>query len=211
MHFSLDRSPISRRRALQTVGVCTIASSAGCLRAIQLDGGNDPEPIDLSGGKLDFHGGMKIGMHGGPNGQIFYRDNEPEPMGGASASPETRDNVAWFHTLAHGLFPYHFQQTNQGWNAEIMYVTDYSAVDWEVFERDGNEYMPAPTDPESFANATELSYVAGSDVMGGMGPELHPFSDSDDASDFTDTYGGQVITFDDINRRMIRGLTSSRP
>jgi nitrous oxide reductase accessory protein NosL len=188
------------------VGLGGIAGSAGCLNAFQLDGGDAPDPIDLSGGKLDYHGGMKIGMHGGPNGQIFYRNNNPELVGGTSTGSETQDDVAWFHTLVHGLFPYHFQRVDQGWEAEVIYVTDYSAIEWEVFERDGNEYMPAPTDPESFADATGLDYVAGSDIMGGMGPELHPFSDSDNASDFTDTHGGRIVSFDDINRRMIRGI-----
>jgi nitrous oxide reductase accessory protein NosL len=182
-----------------------IGGSAGCLNTLQLDRGNEPGPVDLSGGKLDYHGGMKIGMHGGPNGQIFYKDNEPEPMGDAGGS-ETRQSLAWFHTLVYGLFPYHFRRLNQGWKATAIYVTDYSTIEWELFERDGNKYMPAPTHAETFSDATELAYVAESEVMGGMGTELIPFSDPDDAANFVTNHGGQTVSFDQINRQMVRAL-----
>jgi nitrous oxide reductase accessory protein NosL len=201
-----NRPPIHRRRALQVIGLGVITGSTGCLGALQPDNRNSPDPIDLSGDKLDFYGGMKIGMHGGPNGQIFYKHNEPEPVGGTSSGSERQDDIAWFHTLVHGLFPYHFERMNRGWEAAAIYVTDYSATDWEVVERENNTYMPAPTASETFRDATGLSYVAESDVMGGMGPELHPFSDPDDASEFTDTHGGQIFSFNDINQRMIQGL-----
>jgi nitrous oxide reductase accessory protein NosL len=58
-------------------------------------------------------------------------------------------------------------------------VTEYSSVDWKVFEQDGHEYLPAPTAAETFADATKLTYVAESEIKGGMGPDLIPFSDSD--------------------------------
>jgi copper chaperone NosL len=196
---------VPRRKALETITLSAIIGSAGCLSALQLNDGNQPDPVDLSGGKLDYHGGMKIGMHGGPNGQIFYENNEPKPMGNAG-NAETRENLAWFHTLAHGLFPYHFQRLNQGWNADAIYATDYSSFEWELFERDGNEYMPAPTDPQTFSDATDLTYVAESKILGGMGPELIPFSEPDDATDFVANHGGRTVPFDAINQRMIRAL-----
>jgi len=196
----------TRRRALQAAGVGAVAGLAGCLGVFDTDTGSVPDPVDLSGGTFDYQGGMEIGRHGGPNGQIFYADNEPETPHESGDSPEARDDLAWFHTLVYGLFPYHFDRLDRGWEAAVIYVTNYSAVDWELIEREGHQYMPAPTAAESFADATALTYVAESDVMGGMGPELIPFSDADDVEAFIADNGGQSVSFDDISRQMIDAL-----
>jgi nitrous oxide reductase accessory protein NosL len=39
-----------------------------------------------------------------------------------------------------------------------------------------------------------------------MGPELIPFSEPDDATDFVANHEGQTVSFDAINQRMIRAL-----
>ena len=88
----------------------------------------------------------------------------------------------------------------------MIYVTDFSRVDYELFERDGRLHMPAPTSPETFAEASALEYVAESRVMGGMGPALHPFSDGAEAEAFATKHGGTVIAFDDINPVLIERL-----
>jgi nitrous oxide reductase accessory protein NosL len=176
-----------------TAGLVCAGALTGCL-----GGGGDepPEPVDLSGEKPDDQGGMVIGDHGGPNGQVFYAEN----------SPDGHDGPAWFHTLVFGLFPYHFERLNRGWEAEAVYVTDYSVVDQEPFETDGVLTMPSPTSPDTFADATELTYVAESEVMGGMGPALHPFSEEDEARDFADEHEGRTVTFGDIDRRYVSSL-----
>jgi len=199
---------VTRRGALRAVGVGAVAGLAGCLGALG-DDGTAPDPVDLSGGKFDYEGGMEIGRHGGPNGQIFYADGEPESPHATGDSPGARDDLAWFHTLVDGLFPYHFERLDRGWEAAAIYVTDYSAVDWELVERDGNEFMPSPTAAESFADATELSYVAESDVLGGMGPELFPFSDSDDAATFTADHGGRTVGFEEIDRELVEAIRAT--
>jgi nitrous oxide reductase accessory protein NosL len=152
---------------------------------------------------------MRIGMHGGPNGQIFYAEQDPEPMGDGGTAADGPDGVAWFHTLVRGLFPYHFRRVDRGWTADVIYITDYSAVDWELFEREGDRYMPSPTDPETFGDATELTYVAESSVLGGMGPDLIPFSADRDADAFIDDHGGRTVAFGDIDRALIRGIRRS--
>jgi nitrous oxide reductase accessory protein NosL len=123
------------------------------------DDGSVPDPVDLSGNKVDDEGGMQIEPHGGPNGQIYYADN----------SPDGHDNPAWFHTLSHGLFPYHFDRLEEGWDPEVIYVTDYSSIDHELIDREGGTYMPSPTAPDTFADAEGLTYVIESEVLGGMG------------------------------------------
>lgn len=191
-----EDSPIdcTRRAVLRGTAVAPLAL-AGCL-----GGGNDseddenvPDPIALSGGKADDRGGMIIGEHYGPNGQIFYDDN----------SPSGHDNPAWFHTLVAGLFPYHFEKRNEGWTADAIYVTDYSRVDYEVRVPRDTPVISSHTAADTFGDARELTYVAGSEVHGGMGPELIPFGDGADADSFVDEYGGRQVAFEDVDKDLL--------
>ena len=190
---------MDRRRLLRASGLACAGTLAGCLGGSGED--DAPEPVDLSGEKFDDEGGMSIGDHGGPNGQVFYAEN----------SPERHDNPAWFHTLVFGMFPYHFERLDRGWEAEAVYVTDYSLVDREPFETDRGPTMPSPTAPETFADATELTYVAESDVLGGMGPALHPFSDEQEAREFADEHDGRTVGYDDIDRRYVGSFRRNAP
>lgn len=186
-------SRVGRRQFLVASGSGLALVVSGCL-----GGGNDeseppgeqapPDPIDLSGGKVDDHGGMIIGEHAGPNGQIFYEEE----------SPENHENPAWFHTLAKSLFPYHFERKRRGWTAVAIYVTDYSLVDYELAQRGGRTYISTHTGPETFERARDVRYVAGSDVLGGMGKDLVPFSNDDDLETFREEHGGDIIGFSDI-------------
>nr|WP_195156599.1 nitrous oxide reductase accessory protein NosL [Haloarcula sp. CBA1127] len=169
-----------------------------------------PKPIALSGQKPDYYGGMVIGDHGGPNGQVFYADAQPEPRQGPGEDTEETAHLAWFHTLAHGLFPYHFDMVDDGAEATAVYVTDYSRIDWEIPENTERKKMPAPTAPDTFADATDLTYAVETDVMGGMGPDLIPFSETDEAVRFTETHGGQTIEYDDIDRVLVERIQMSR-
>lgn len=200
----MAQSTATRRHIVQTLGTGTVVGLAGCLDAF---GSNSetPDPVDLSGGKFDYQGGMEIGVHGGPNGQIFYADNEPTSRHATGNSEDARDDLAWFHTLVQGLFPYHFERLNQGWEPAAIYVTDYSLVDWEL-SGGGPKQLPSPTAADTFGDATELVYVAESDVIGGMGPELVPFSDADEANSFADTHSGRTLDYDDITPTLIESL-----
>jgi nitrous oxide reductase accessory protein NosL len=167
---------------------------AGCLGG---EAGAPPAPVDLSGQKRDDQGGMVIGQHGGPNGQIFYENN----------SPERHDNPAWFHTLSYGLFQHYFEHEQRGWSAEVIYATDYSVVDDPVTERGETLVTTAPTAPETFADAETLTYVVESEVRGGMGPDLLPFSESADADTFVEEHGGRTMRFDDVTPQFLSAYT----
>ncbi len=179
---------LSRRKLLTSVGSLMFLS--GCMGSRNEDMGETdvPSPIDLSGGKTDDQGGMVIGEHFGPNGQIFYRDN----------SPEGHDNPAWFHTLIHGLFPYYFEHKELGWEEIAIYVTDYSKINYTVETVREKKYISTHTQPETFNHAREVKYIAESNVLGGMGKELIPFSKQNDIEEFTNKYGGEILSFDDI-------------
>lgn len=182
------------------IGAVVFTTSAGCLGDDSDDTESDgpvPEPIDLSGNKQDDYGGMIIGDHFGPNGQIFYIDE----------SPEGRENPAWFHTLTASLFPYHFERERQGWEAEVIYVTDYSRVDYEIEHHGEQSFISSHTGADSFERADDLQYVAGSDVLGGMGPDFMPFSDASDLDAFRDDHGGDVIEFSEIDEDRIAEYT----
>jgi nitrous oxide reductase accessory protein NosL len=204
--LNMGSSTVTRRRLLASLGTGTVAGSAGCLGAFGSDSAETPDPVDLSGGKFDYQGGMEIGVHGGPNGQIFYADNEPTSRHATGNSEDAREDLAWFHTLVQGLFPYHFERLNRGWEPTAIYATDYSRVDWDLSGGDGPQQLPSPTAPDTFGDATELVYVAESDVIGGMGPELVPFSDTAEADSFASDYGGRTLEYDDITPNLIGSL-----
>ncbi len=203
MDLKFGQRSVSRRHAVHAIGTGVAMGLAGCL-------GNSaesvPNPVDLSEQKTDYQGGMVIGDHGGPNGQIFYADAEPEPRQGPAEDTEDTAHLAWFHTLAHGLFPYHFDMVDDGAEATAIYVTDYSRINWGIPEGTERKKMPAPTAPDTFADATNLTYAVETDVMGGMGPDLLPFSDSDEAETFANNHGGRTLGYDDIDRSLVEGI-----
>jgi nitrous oxide reductase accessory protein NosL len=192
---------MKRRRLIQHAATAGTVGLAGCLSVFGSDESQAPEPVDLSGGKFDDQGGMEIGPHGGANGQLFYEHQTP---------PERESGPFWFHTLVYGFFPFYFDRQNRGWETTATYVTDFSAVDYEVQSRDGTPTMPSLTAPDTFGEARELTYVMGSSVHGGMGPDLHPFSDEQEAEAFVSDHGGETITFDDITPTVVEQIRGSQ-
>jgi nitrous oxide reductase accessory protein NosL len=188
---------VYRRTLLRTGGPLAAACAlSGCLGTFGGPSGEGtPTPVDLPGAKFDDRGGMAIGEHGGPNGQIFYEEH----------GPDGHENSAWFHTLAFGLFPYYFEHRREEWEATAIYATDYSKLEYSLEE--GSMIMPAPTAAETFGDATELTYVMESSVSGGMGPALVPFSVASDAESFVAEYGGRTVTFEEISSTLIANYT----
>jgi nitrous oxide reductase accessory protein NosL len=82
--------------------------------------------------------------------------------------------------------------------------TDYSTVEYAVRDGGGRASISAPTAPETFGNAKTVTYVVESDVSGGMGPAMIPFSGSADADAFVDEYGGRTLAFADVTERFVR-------
>jgi len=203
MNQNSGHGSTSRRHAIHAIGAGIAMGLTGCLGG---SGESVPDPVDMSGQKTDYQGGMVIGDHGGPNGQIFYADAHPEPKQGPAEESEDTAHLAWFHTLAHGLFPYHFDMVDDGAEATAIYVTDYSRVDWDIPEETERKKMPAPTAPDTFRDATGVTYAVETDVMGGMGPDLIPFSETEEAETFADEHSGRTIEYDDIDRQLFKGI-----
>lgn len=190
---SNGRGPTPRlgRRAV-LVGGAALGSVAlaGCL------GGPNtatPEPVTLSSDAACDNCGMIIAKHPGPNGQLFYEDNEPD----GHPAPYQYDS------LKKCFFPDLLEAQQLGWSATAKFVTDYSNVDYTLQQEGDTTYISSHLEPESYGNAEAMTYVVGSDLEGAMGPDFYPFSNQDDAQAIADEYGGQLVAFDDIDAGLI--------
>jgi copper chaperone NosL len=183
---------LRRREFLIAGSVVGAGLLAGC-SSQQSSDGDPPDPVSLAGNVECDVCGMVISEHPGPNGQIFYREN----------SPETHDSPAQFDSLKACLFPYYFEHEQLDWTAEVIYVTDYSEVDYETSTVEGQKYIQTATGPDTFANADEVVFVVESEVHGAMGPDFVPFSEEDDGASFANEFSGRVVTMDDITPDML--------
>lgn len=180
---------LTRRAFVRAGAVAVVGGLAGCGGA---GSASTPDPIALSGRKQCDVCGMVIEDHPGPTGQIFFEDN----------SPADHENPAWFDALTE-LFSYRFEKTDLGWTPAATYVTDYSAVDYEIDRQDGTAYIESFVAADTFAAADGLDYVAGSPINGAMGPDLIPFSEPAEAEAFAAEHGGEVVAYDAIDRALV--------
>jgi nitrous oxide reductase accessory protein NosL len=187
------RRGASRRALLRASALGVTASLAGCIGGLTGGDGEVPAAVSLAGGLDCDDCGMVIEKHPGPNAQIFYDGN----------SPEGHDNPARFDSLKQCFFPYKLEREQMGWDLDAAYVTDYSAVEYDVSSQGGATTISSHTAPESFARAKDLRYVVQSEVEGAMGPDFVPFSEESDADSFADEYGGQVVGYGDIGEGLL--------
>ncbi|MDZ7687464.1 MAG: nitrous oxide reductase accessory protein NosL [Halobacteriales archaeon] len=188
------KSETTRRRFVSlVVGVGVSASMAGCV------GGDEelPEPVALSAGQACDVCGMIIQDHPGPVAQTFYRDNRPEGRG--------EDEPAWFCSLV-CMFDFYYERGEQGWEPVVGYVTDYSAVDYEVTQEGATLFVTSHLEAEYFVDSETTTLVVDSDVRGAMGPSLIPFTDSSEATAFQEEYGGDMMEFGDVSRQLVDSL-----
>ena len=136
---------------------------------------------------------MVIPNHPGPSTEIFYRDKQPSG----------HDNPARFDSTWEA---FQFDYEHEDWTRSSFYVTDYSTVDYDVYEEGGDTLVTSHAGADAFTDATGVTFVVASDVKGAMGKDLVGFGDSGDAEDFADEYGGEVVAFADVTRDTIAGL-----
>lgn len=176
---------ITRRRFGMGMGAAITLSLGGCLG--DDDAEERPDPVDLGDGRTCDVCGMVIADHYGPSAQAFY----------AGDRPEGRDGPAWFDSIRE-MLAFDEEQRTRGWEPIAYYVTDYSTVEYTVTEANGDRYISSHTEPASFVDATEAVYVIDGPIQGAMGPDLHPFSHSDDAESFAAKEGGDVADWSEI-------------
>lgn len=175
----------TRRQLL--AGTATLLALAGCQ-----SGGDTREPVTIDEGDNCVQCGMVISDHPGPVGQTYYRDN----------TPTGQDEPARFCSTT-CTYRHRFAKEQQGWTPAATFLTDYSAVDYDVRTDGGATVLTHHLDASSFGATSGLTVVANSDVQGAMGTAIVPFSDSADAESFAEEYGGQTLPAEDIQRELV--------
>lgn len=121
--------------------------------------------------------GMLITRFGGPKGEVFRQDQT--------------DTVLKFCSTI-DMFSYYLDPENTR-NVSQMMVHDMSKMAW------GSDSI----NDEHLINAKTAWYVINSSKMGAMGKTLASFSLQKDAQAFADEFGGQVVSFTEINQDTI--------
>jgi copper chaperone NosL len=185
----------TRRHVLHGAGAVVLAGLAGCLGGDGDggDGGDAPDAITVPDSATCDVCGMVIVQHPGPSAEIFYEDEEP-----AGHENPARFDSTW------EAFQFDFERS--GWSRSAFYVTDYSAVDYEIRTDDGQQLISRHADAADFVDATDVTFVVGSEVLGTMGRDLIAFTDEGDAEAFADEHGGNLGTFDDVTPELISSL-----
>jgi len=181
--------PVTRRSVLGTVLAAGAASLAGCT------GGGDgpPDPVTLPADATCDVCGMVIAEHPGPSAQLFYADQEP-----AGHPNPARFDSTW------EAFQFDFER--EDWDREAFYVTDYSAVEYDVQTVEGQPVISRHVEAETFVDSEAVTFVAGSAVVGTMGEDLLGFSERADAEAFRDEYGGELVTAGEVTPALISQL-----
>ena len=196
MKQRLDRFNPTRRTVLAAIAASGSVVVAGCLGEDR----SGPDPIDIDGDSECDNCSMRIGMHPGPVGEAFYGDDAPPSL------PDDRENgVAWFCS---STCTYNFLLENEerGYEPLISYGTDYSSVEYDLFDDGGVTVVSAHLEAGAFAALRDLTFVANSDVEGAMGRSLIGFTDADEAAEFAAEHGGELLEHDEVTREVLSGL-----
>ncbi|SDE77726.1 nitrous oxide reductase accessory protein NosL [Halorientalis regularis] len=193
-----NRHDLCRRRTvLGSLGAVGVAALAGCSE--QQNSGNGtadvPAAVTLTEGDTCDVCGMNIVNHPGPSAEVFYPDHQPSG----------HENPARFDSTWEA-FQYDFERDDRGWERSVMYVTDYSAVEYDLFEFRDTTGISTHPKASAFAPASDVTFVANSEVVGAMGRDLIGFGDGGDASSFRDEHGGKLVTVDEVTPQLIAQL-----
>lgn len=190
-----SRAGYRRRRFLAAGVTLTTAALGGCLGSGGDSESSAPAAVTVPDGATCDVCGMNIRQNPGPNAEIFYGDH----------SPEGHDNPARFCSTWEA-YQYDFDRESDGWEDAAFFVTDYSAVEYEVTEDGGDLVLSSHPEAEAFVAASEVTYVVGSDAVGSMGKDLVAFSEAGDAESFQSEYGGDLATHDEVTPEVIGSL-----
>ena len=201
-HGHLDggvRRGVTRRRFVGLLATGSALTLAGCSELGGSDGGTTaedvPDAVTLTTDDACEICNMIIPNHPGPSTEIFYPGEEPSG----------HENPARFDSTWEA-FQYDFRRQDRGWERAVMYVTDYSGVDYRLFEEQGDTMLSTHPEADAFVRASEVTFVAGSEVKGAMGKDLIAFSSDEDANSFSEEHGGTLVTVDEVTPELIAQL-----
>lgn len=118
--------------------------------------------------------GMLISNFSGPKAELFKKGVTAQSSNKVRKFCSTRD-----------MFSFYLDPENKR-NVTTIYVHDMSKSPWE-----------SPND-SYFIDARTAWFVAGSNKNGAMGKTLASFSKAKDAHSFSNEFGGQVLTFEEV-------------
>jgi nitrous oxide reductase accessory protein NosL len=185
-------TPVTRRRVLLASAGTAAASVAGCLGGGEAE---TPDPVTVPEEATCDVCGMVIRQHPGPTAEIFYRDRDPNG----------HDNPARFDSVWEA-YQYEFEKDGADWEDTAFYVTDHSTVEYETVEDGSDTLISRHYEASSFAAASDVTYVVGSEVKGTMGRDLIGFSDRSDAEAFHSEWGGSLTTHAGVTPEVVAGL-----
>ncbi len=185
----------TRRSFLATAGVASAGVLAGCVGSG--DGDDVPEPAAIEDGHSCWVCNMIVVNHPGPSGHAIYPDGSDVPGEQDGIVPYCSSSCA---------YEYYFEQKEAGVEPLVIYLTDYSTVDWEVYEEHGAQFITAHFGADAHTDSRDLDLVVDSDVLGAMGESLIGFSDSSEAEEFADQYGGDIYDHDSVTRELVESL-----
>jgi len=185
--MSEGRRGLTRRGMV--AGTATLLALAGCQSSSP---GDATEPVTIADGDNCDQCGMVISEHPGPVGETYYQDNTPS--GGGEPATFCSTTCTYRHRFA---------KEQEGWTPAATFLTDYSAVDYDVRTDGGATVLSRHLEASAFAATTDLTVVANSDVQGAMGTAIVPFGDQGDAEAFAEEYGGQTLPAEDIQRELV--------
>jgi len=187
--MSGHQAGLSRRRLL--AGSATLLALAGCQNTGE-SGGDTPSAVAISDDANCVQCGMVISQHPGPVGQTYYQDHTPSGDG---------EPVPFCSTTC--TFRHRFAKADAGWTPVATFLTDYSAVDYDIRTEGGAAVLSHHLEAAAFTETSSLTVVANSDVEGAMGTAIVPFSDSADADAFAEKHGGTTLPAEDIQRELV--------
>lgn len=190
MPASVRSKRLPRRRLLAGIAAAGVAAVAGC-------SGEESEsvsPVSIDDDQACDECGMIVADHPGTVGQVHFEDDEPE--GGRPAQ----------FCSGTCTYTYRLDAEDEGRSPVATFLTDYSAVDQEVFEEGDDTMFSSHVGSEAFARESDLTVVVRSEIIGAMGPDLIPFSDDGDVDEFVEEYGGEEMPATEVDRATLEAL-----
>lgn len=130
-----------------------------------------PQAVPLTEEAAGHYCQMVILEHQGPKAQV-HLSGYPAPL--------------WFSQVRDGLA--YIISPEQEAEVLVLYVNDMGkAISWDT------------PGPDNWIMAKDAYFVVGSDAIGGMGaPEIAPFGTVEQAQEFAQEHGGEVMRLDEI-------------
>jgi nitrous oxide reductase accessory protein NosL len=147
-----------------------------------LQGGQKVGPVEVHPDDRDPIDGMYVAKYPDWGAQIVLKN------GSAAKFMCPKHLFEYYHNVNYFLGKEHVDYLKQE-DVAAMFVTDYLTKRW--------------------IDARSAYYVVDSSVKSPMGDDLIPFQRLEDADSFRVSHGGRVVTFNEVDKELLRKLESA--